>query len=213
MSTNESIKERNKRVVMEIWEGFYNQGDVNAFLENVTDDYVWRSDTLYPSPRVIVGKEQAISYTLKLSELLPGVRGEVLSLEANDDSVTLVALTSASRNNGYLGLPEIDRPMKFHQCLVNYLTEEGKVRETIFFYDRVILLQQLGALPEISVFGAPNSVALWAEYVNPRFLFPHNRYPKTAAPRQETSPSLANLLMRLLRLPAWVFFQQRGGPH
>lgn len=205
MSANESKEERNKRVVTEIWDGFYNNGDVNNFLRNVTKDFIWKSDTLFPVPGIIVGVDRAIDYTAKLSELLPGVYGQILILTASDDTVTLISHSHALRCNGYFGLPPIDRPINFHQFLFSKLTEDGKVQEQWFFYDRAHILQQLNVLPEVSVFGGPGSQR-WPEYINPKFLYQNGE----AQTKGSTIGTEVSLLGRILRLSRHVLFGPRN---
>lgn len=197
MNASESKEERNKRVVTEIWEGFYNNGDVNAFLQNVTKDFIWKSDTLFPIPGIIIGIDRAIEYTAKLSELLPGVYGQILVLTASSDTVTLISHTHALRSNGYLGLPPIDRPISFHQFLFSKLTEEGKVKEQWFFYDRVHILQQLNVLPEVSVFGGDGSQR-WPHYINPEILF-QDQENQTEQPARGAELSLLGRMARVSR--------------
>lgn len=187
------------RVVRDVWEKFYNQGDVSVFFGNASDDYVWKSDTLFPFPGTVTDKVEAARLTAKLGKLLPGVYGKILSLVAGGDTVTLISHTSVHRSDGYLGLPAIDRPFNFHQCLFNVLNEEGKIREQTFFYDRVHILQQLGVLPEVSVFGGPGGEQ-WPYYVYPAHLYP-DRGLSAKSDALHESPDLAQMVKKILEFP------------
>lgn len=154
MKEKENKEERNQRVTREIWDGL-NRGDIKPFAENIADNFVWRGDSLLPCPGTIVGKTDALIWTERVYKLLPGIFTDIKMMAAGGDTVTMIAKVRGSTTQGYMGLPPIDRPWEHHQCIFHVYSEQGKLLEQFFFYDRVRILQQAGLIPDISFFGLP----------------------------------------------------------
>lgn len=130
-----------------------NRHDVEYFLQILAEDFVWKSDVFLPHPEELSGRVGASEGVERLFLMFPDIRFEILHLFAAEDRVVAVLRDQGNRVTGFMGLPEIQAEYTFEHCAILVFKADGKLSGMNCFWDRGWLLEQLGPLPPVGLFG------------------------------------------------------------
>ena len=154
LETLQQTKEENLELTKRIWATLA-QHDPGLFIESLAADCVWITDAFSPLPGEVRGKEAFSYWADRVYRTLLGFRWEAESFLASDRAVTVIAAGYGTGTNRFMGLPPISRPWRFRMCAIHIFNELGKISEYRLYYDRAMILGELGVIPRTSVFGLP----------------------------------------------------------
>ena len=135
------MSEENKAVVRR-WVDAFNEGDLEAVDELLTDSYV-RHDPNSPEVR---GPEEEKRLIAMYRAAFPDLHFTVEDMVAEDDRVATRVGISATHEGELLGIPPTQRRLSF-TAMELYRLAEGRIDEQWVNVDTLGMMQQLGAIP------------------------------------------------------------------
>ena len=135
------MSEENKAVVHR-WVDAFNEGDLDAVDELLTDSYV-RHDPNSPDVR---GPEEEKQFIAMYRSAFPDLHFSVEDIVAEGEKVATRVGISATHEGELLGIPPSGRRLSF-TAMELYRLEGGKIAEQWVNVDTLGMMQQLGAIP------------------------------------------------------------------
>ena len=133
--------EENKAIVRR-WVEAFNEGNVDAVDELVTDSYV-RHDPNSPDVRGPEEEKQLISM---YRSAFPDLRFTIEDMVAEDDKVCIRVGISATHKGELLGIPPTEKQLTF-TAMELYRLAGGKIDEQWVNVDTLSMMQQIDAVP------------------------------------------------------------------
>lgn len=90
------------------------------------------------------GREAVRSYYERLVTAMPDLHVEVLSRHVGKEAIVLEVLITGTHRGPWRGLPATGRELRFPLCAVYTFTEEHELAGERIYYDRAMVLRQLG---------------------------------------------------------------------
>jgi steroid delta-isomerase-like uncharacterized protein len=137
------VSEGNKAIVRR-WVQAFNEGNVDAVDELVTDSYV-RHDPNSPEVR---GPEQEKQLIAMYRSAFPDLHFTIEDMVAEGDKVVIRVAIHATHEGELLGIPPTEKQLTFTSTEIFRLAE-GKIDEQWVNFDALGMMQQLGAIPEL----------------------------------------------------------------
>ena len=135
------MSEENKAIVRR-WVEAFNDGNVDAVDELVTDSYV-RHDPNSPEVR---GPEQEKQLIAMYRSAFPDLYFTIEDMIAEGDKVVIRVGIHATHKGELLGIPPTDKQLTFTSTEIFRLAE-GKIDEQWVNFDALGMMQQLGVIP------------------------------------------------------------------
>jgi steroid delta-isomerase-like uncharacterized protein len=135
------MSEENKAVVRR-WVEAFNEGDIDAVNELLTDSYV-RHDPNSPEVRGLEEEKQLIAM---YRSAFPDLHFTLEDMLAEDDRVATRLHISATHKGELLGIPPTENRLSFTAMEI-YRLREGKIDEQWVNVDTLGMMQQIGAIP------------------------------------------------------------------
>ena len=135
------MSEENKAIVRR-WVEAFNEGNVDAVDELVTDSYV-RHDPNSPEVR---GPEEEKQLIAMYRSAFPDLHFTVEDMVAEGDKVVIRVGIRATHKGELLGIPPTEKRLTF-TAMEFYRLSEGKIDEQWVNVDTLGMMQQIGAVP------------------------------------------------------------------
>ena len=135
------MSEENKAIVRR-WVEAFNEGNVDAVDELVTDSYV-RHDPNSPEVR---GPEEEKQLIAMYRSAFPDLHFTVEDMVAEGDKVLIRVGIRATHKGELLGVPPTEKRLTF-TAMEFYRLSEGKIDEQRVNVDTLGMMQQIGAVP------------------------------------------------------------------
>jgi steroid delta-isomerase-like uncharacterized protein len=135
------MSEENKAIVRR-WVEAFNEGNVDAVDELVTDSYV-RHDPNSPEVR---GPEEEKQLIAMYRSAFPDLHFTVEDMVAEGDKVLIRVGIRATHKGELLGVPPTEKRLTF-TAMEFYRLSEGKIDEQWVNVDTLGMMQQIGAVP------------------------------------------------------------------
>jgi steroid delta-isomerase-like uncharacterized protein len=141
-SAAETVEGRNKRVVLRVWRDVWNQGDLAAIDEIISDDF---ESKIPAQPDLVRGKAGFRKLMLLYRTALPDVRLQVRDAVAEGDRVVAYWTASGTNTGPFAGAPPSYRRVAVDGVSIFRLVDGLIVQEWEVF-DTLGFMQQLGAI-------------------------------------------------------------------
>jgi len=135
------MSEENKAVVRR-WVEAFNEGDIDAVNELLTDSYV-RHDPNSPEVR---GPEEEKQLIAMYRSAFPDLHFSLEDMLAEDDRVATRLSISATHKGELLGIAPTENRLSLTAMEI-YRLREGKIDEQWVNVDTLGMMQQIGAIP------------------------------------------------------------------
>jgi steroid delta-isomerase-like uncharacterized protein len=136
--------EENKAVVRRVIEEMFNEGNLDAAYELIAPDYVQHDPAMPEEARGPEGyKEFAAAYRTAFPDLHMEVEAQI----AEEDLVTTRWICTGTHEGNLMGLAPTGIRVRQPGMDISRVSE-GKVAETWEGYNPMVMMQQLGMLPE-----------------------------------------------------------------
>lgn len=140
-----SVQEGENRELIHRYTEAWNEGDLDAVEEIVTDDYVLHDPAFFRMPPGPDGVKQVIRV---FRAAFPDAAWEIHEMIAAEDAVAVRWTVSGTHEGEFFGVEPTGEAFEIEGFELDRV-HDGEVTETWTVYDALGLLQQLGILPDI----------------------------------------------------------------
>ena len=146
MSHSDLDREKmHKGLVRRLYDEFVDRGNVKAAEEIISPDFVNDANEL-------TGIEAVKALVLPVREAFPDLRHTIDDLVAEGDRVAVRWTMEATHRAPFAGVPATGKRVTL-RAIVIYRFRDGRVTELWAQVDRLGLMQQLGAVPQVTPAG------------------------------------------------------------
>ena len=139
-TTQESVLERNKRLVRDMNDEVFNKGNLEQMDEFYSPDFVRH---FLPDGSEVRGIDGLREHERKHLEAFPDWREEIRHIVAEGDLVVIHFVSTGTNEGSWLGNPPTGRKIQIHEMSVLRI-EDGKIAEQWLLPDIFSMQQQLG---------------------------------------------------------------------
>jgi steroid delta-isomerase-like uncharacterized protein len=129
----------NEKITQETFAA-WNAHDPDRYVESITDDYVWESDS-FPFP--IRGRDAVKTVMKMYFAAFPDLKFEIEASVASGNHVAKAWIATGTHKGEFLGVPATNKPVSLRGCTMIEL-KDGKIVKSTAYTDRMALIQQLG---------------------------------------------------------------------
>lgn len=132
----------NKEIVRRVVEELWNQGKLEIIDEVYHPDY----KQLDPGNPLVTDLDSFRAYVEMLRNSFPDLHVDVDDMIAEGDAVAKLWTLHATFTTDFLGIPANNEPISVSGITV-YRLSDDKIKECVWGYDNLSLMQQMGAIP------------------------------------------------------------------
>ena len=144
---SESVEEKNKRIIMQVYEKGVNAHNIEYLDSILANDYTRHSQSSPPGMQEITNKETFLKFAKTHFKAFPDWKEKIEFMIAEDDKVAFLT-TGTGTNTGKIGgMAPTGKSVNIQNLVVHRIDENNHIAETWILWDNVAVLSQLGLYP------------------------------------------------------------------
>ncbi len=137
--------ERNKAVVLQMYEEVWNKGNYAFLMQSVAADFIDHAPTgffQFPAHGLAAIAEAAVNFR----KAIPDYHMQMIQAVAEEDRVVYLGQITGTHTGDFLKFPATGNKISL-MGIYDYRMKDGKIIERWSIFDMMGLMQQVGAMP------------------------------------------------------------------